>query len=82
MKNISILNQKIEDSLNYLYANDERLKPVLDYLTEHIRENIKSESLTVKEAFEMWLAIQEQYTNSVLLQTKLKEILDFRDFIP
>lgn len=79
MKNVDILLTKIEESLNYLYVTDEKLKPVLNYLTEFIRSNIKSESLTIKEAFEMWLAIQEQHTNSILLQTKLQEILDYRE---
>ena len=79
MKNTDILLQKINESLNYLYVTDEKLKPVLDYLTDLIRKGIKDEQLSVKDAFQMWLSIQEQHTNSILLQTKLQEILDYRE---
>ena len=79
MKNTDLLVQKIDASLNYFYSLDEKLKPVLDYLTERIVSGIASENITVSEAFNMWMAIQEHYTNSILLQTKLKEILEYRE---
>ena len=79
MKNTDLLFQKIEDSLTYLYSLDEKLKPLLDYLTDRMVKGLQDEEISVKEAFEMWLSIQEQYTNSILLQTKLKEILDYRE---
>lgn len=79
MKNNDLLCKKIDQSLQYLYETDQKLKPVLDYLTTVIQTGIKDESLSIKDAFQMWLAIQEQYTNSILLQTKLKEILEYKE---
>lgn len=42
-------------------------------------KKINEDEISVKEAYEMFFALQEQYTNSILVITKIQEILDFRD---
>lgn len=79
MKNNDILSKKIDESMNYLYSLDQKLKPMLDYLTDIMLKGMQNEQITVKDAFNMWLSLQEQYTNSILLQTKLKEIIDYNE---
>lgn len=79
MKNNDILSKKIDESMNYLYSLDQKLKPMLDYLSDIMLKGMQSEQITVKDAFNMWLSLQEQYTNSILLQTKLKEIIDYNE---
>ena len=39
---------------------------------------LKEEDIAFKDAFDMMLQTQEQYTNSILLITKIKEIIDFK----
>ena len=78
MKNNEVLSIKLEQALQYLYSQEEKLKPFLDYLTLFISKNIRQEDLSVKDAFEMFLKTQEHYTNSILLIAKIKEIIDFK----
>ena len=40
---------------------------------------ISEDEVTAKEAYEMFLGIQEYYTNSVLLITKIQEVIDYRE---
>ena len=78
MKNEALLSKKIEESLTYLYNQEQRLKPILDKL-EQIIISKKDEEISLIEALKIFLEIQNQYTNNILLITKIKEIIDFRD---
>ncbi len=79
MKNNDLLSKKIESALEYLYEQENLLKPYLTKLSDIIKKKIDEEELSAKEAFDMYLAIQSQYTNSFLLMAKLKEVIDFRE---
>lgn len=79
MRNTDLISQRLEKALEYLYEQDTKLKPLLEYLQDLIVREVHNENLTVREAFEMFLKIQEQYTNSIVLISKIKEIIDFKD---
>ena len=78
MKNDELLSQKLSNALLYLYNQEEKLKPYLDYLQQIMLKEIKQENLSAKDAFDMFIKIQEQYTNNILLITKIKEVIDFK----
>lgn len=79
MKNNKIIIEKLENALDYLYKQENDLKPYLEVLNKILLNKINNADLTVEQAFEMYCKIQEQYTNSILLITKVKEIIEFRD---
>lgn len=79
MKNTDIISTKLESSLAYLYEQEQKLKPLIDYLQNQLILGIKQENISIKDAFEMFFRIQEQYTNNILLITKIKEIIDFKE---
>ena len=79
MKNTDVIAKKLQDALSYLYNQESNLKPFINYLQDILLNAIDKENISVKDAFEMYLAIQKQYTDSVMLITKIKEIIDFKD---
>jgi hypothetical protein len=79
MRNTDLLVKKIDSALEYLYEQEQNLKPYLDKLSSIMKKKIDEEELSAKEAFNMYLAIQSQYTNNFLLMAKLKEMLDFKE---
>ena len=79
MKNNQVLIEKLENALDYLYKQENDLKPYLEVLNKILLAKINNSDLTVEQAFEMYCKIQEQYTNSILLITKIKEIIEFKD---
>ena len=78
MKNTDVISTKLQDALDFLYQQDAKLKPVLDLLTNILQERLSKDELSTKDAFDMLISIQEQYTNNILLITKVKEIIDFK----
>ena len=78
MRNSDVISGKLEEALTFLYEQDAKLKSTLDFLTGVMKDKLKSEELSAKDAFDMLVAIQEQYTNNILLITKIKEIIDFK----
>lgn len=76
MKNYELLTQKIDEGIQYIVDQNKKLDPLLTYLTEQMIN--KKEELTVKEIFEYHLRLQELKVNSLLLLTKMKEILDYK----
>lgn len=80
MRNTDLISKKLEEALCYLYNNEQKLKPLIEYLQSIMIDNIKKENISVKDAFNMFVQLQEQYTNNILLITKIKEIIDFKDF--
>ena len=79
MKNSELISKKLDEALTYLNEQETKLKPFLDILQEKLIEGIPKSELSVEQAFNMYLAIQKQYTDSILLMTKIKEIMDFKD---
>lgn len=79
MKNIDILKQNIEDGLMFIEKQQNEIRPLITYLTGIMKENINDGSLTAKDAFEMYIKLMELDTNSVLIISKMKEILTYSD---
>ena len=79
MKNKEVLTQKIEEAIKFISDNDKKLKPIYELLLDSLSKgNIDEVPFHVR--LDAFIKIQEQYTNSILLLTKLKEIIDFNDF--
>lgn len=76
MKNYELLTQKIDEGIQYIVDQNKKLDPLLTYLTEQMIA--KKEELTAKEIFEYHLRLQELKVNSLLLLTKMKEILEYK----
>lgn len=76
MKNYELLTQKIDEGIQYIVDQNKKLDPVLTYLTKQMID--KKEELTAKEIFEYHLRLQELKVNSLLLLTKMKEILEYK----
>ena len=76
MKNYELLTQKIDEGIQYIVNQNKKLDPLLTYLTEQMID--KKEELTAKEIFEYHLRLQELKVNSLLLLTKMKEILEYK----
>lgn len=77
MKNYELLTQKIDEGIQYIVDQNKKLDPLLTYLTEQMID--KKEELTAKEIFEYHLRLQELKVNSLLLLTKMKEILEYKN---
>lgn len=76
IKNYEILLEKIDAGIQYIEDQNKKLEPVLDYLTDQML--LKKEELTAKEIFEYHLKLQELKVNSLLLLTKMREILVYK----
>ena len=71
-----MLIQRIDEGIAYIEQQNKELQPVLDYLTQQIIE--RKEELTTKEIFEYHIKLQELKVNSVIVLTKMKEILHYK----
>lgn len=78
MKRTDVISKKLDEALDYLYRQEQEIKPFLDILSKIMNKKIKEEEITIDKAFEMYHKIHEQYTNSILLITKIKEIIEFK----
>lgn len=75
MKNYNLLIKKIEEGMIYIEEQDKKLEPVIDYLCDLIIE--KKEELDANKAFEYFLALKQQKVNSLLLLSKMQEVLNY-----
>lgn len=75
MKNIDLLIDKIDEGIKYIQDQNKKLDPVLTYLTEQMLE--RKEELTAREIFEYYIRLEELKVNSLLLETKMKEVLEY-----
>jgi hypothetical protein len=75
MKNIDLLIQKIDEGIKYIQDQNTKLDPVLSYLTEQMIE--RKEELTAREIFDYYIRLEELKVNSLLVETKMKEILEY-----
>ena len=78
MKNTDLICKKLDESLAYLYEQEEKLKPVLDLFLDIVINKAKQDDISFKDALQMLIQTQEQYTNTILLITKIREIIDFK----
>lgn len=79
MKNAEILTSKVQEGMKFLQEQEERIKPLIDYLQNVLQQKIKEQEISTRDAFDMFIRIQELYTNNILLLTKIKEILEFKE---
>ena len=77
MKNYQLLIQNIEDGLNYIQKQQETTRPIIDYLIRYINKHLPEEQLSVKEALQYYQTLMEQETNSILVISKMQEVLSF-----
>ena len=75
MKNINLLIDKIDEGIKYIQDQNKKLDPVLTYLTEQMLE--RKEELTAREIFEYYIRLEELKVNSLLVETKMKEVLEY-----
>ena len=66
----------ISSQLSFLISQQERVKPLIDSLSNILINNIDDNSLTCQEAFEMFKFLNEFYTNSSILIIKAMEVLN------
>lgn len=79
MRRSDIINNKLDEALAYLVEQETKLKPCLEKLGDLLLEKIHKDEVTVHEVFDMYTQIQQQYTDSILLITKIKEVLDYNE---
>ena len=77
MKNIDLLIDKIDEGIKYIQDQNKKLDPVLTYLTEQMLE--RKEELTAREIFEYYIRLEELKVNSLLVETKMKEVLEYME---
>ena len=75
MKNINLLIDKIDEGIKYIQDQNKKLDPVLTYLTEQMLE--RKEELTAREIFEYYIRLEELKVNPLLVETKMKEVLEY-----
>ena len=75
MKNIDLLIDKIDEGIKYIQDQNKKLDPVLTYLTEQMLE--RKEELTAREIFEYYIRLEELKVNPLLVETKMKEVLEY-----
>lgn len=77
MPNFQALIRKIDEGIAFVQKQDEKLSPVIDYLTEKCIE--QKEQLPPEKSFDYLLKLTNLKVESLLLLTKLKEIYDFSE---
>ena len=76
MKNNDLLIERIDEGIKYIQDQMEKLDPVLSYLSEQIIE--RKEELDTREIFEYFVRLEELKVNSLLVETKMREILNYK----
>lgn len=77
MKNYNLLIEKIDNGIKYLQEQSKKLDPVICYLEKQLIE--RKEELDAKDIFDFYIRLQELKVNSLLVECKMKEILDYQD---
>lgn len=70
--------EQLDKAINFLAEQEKELKPLITFL-QNLLLNKMTEDLTLEETVKIYVTLTEQYTNSVLLLTKVKEIMDARE---
>ena len=76
MKNYDLLIEKIDNGIKYLQEQSKKLDPVICYLEKQL---IERKELDAKDIFDFYIRLQELKVNSLLVECKMKEILDYQD---
>lgn len=76
MRNNDLLIERIDEGIKYIQDQMEKLDPVLSYLSEQIIE--RKEELDTREIFEYFVRLEELKVNSLLVETKMREILNYK----
>lgn len=77
MVNYKMLKESIEDGLSYIKEQQEKNRPIIDALTKVLINKLPEADLTFKEALSFYHMLMEQETNSILVITKMQEILNY-----
>lgn len=77
MKSKDLILQKIDNGIKYIQDLNEKLDPVISFLEKQMIE--KKEELDAKDIFEYYLRLQELKVNSLLIETKMREVLDYNE---
>lgn len=77
MKNIDKLVENIEEGLSYIKSQQEKTRPLIDALSTLLVNNIEEADLSYRELLSFYLNLMEQETNSILLITKMQEVLTY-----
>lgn len=75
MHNEDELIKKIDEGIRFLVRQDKKLTPVINFLTRSCVKDM--EKLSPDKKFEYLLQITNLKVESLLLLTKMKEILEF-----
>jgi len=80
MKNIDKLVENIEEGLSYIKEQQEKTRPIIDAMTVMLNNRISEldeSDLSFKELLSFYLTLMEQETNSILVITKMQEVLTY-----
>lgn len=77
MKNQELLLQRINEGIEYIQEQSLKLAPILSFLEQQML--LKKEELSAKDIFDYYVKLQELKVNSLLVECKMKEILEFKD---
>ena len=77
MKNYEVLQQNIADALSYIQTQQQILQPLITYLSKYLVDNMENSGLSYKECLEIYSKLMEQETNSILVISKMQEILTY-----
>ena len=77
MRNYELLKQRIDEGIKYIDEQNKKLQPVIDYLTEQCI--LRKEELPADKCFEYIIQFMQIKNECLLLDTKMREILDYCD---
>ena len=69
------LAEKLQEGIKFVQEQDEKLQPVIDYLTECCIKQM--DDLSPDKKFEYLIQVMNLKVESLLLLTKLKETLEY-----
>lgn len=79
MKNYTVLKERLDEGIKFLEQQQTKLMPLIDMLTEMALDKIKKETLSFTEVMAIYSQLMEQQTNSIMLLTKIKEIIEYTE---
>ena len=77
MKNIDKLVENIEDGLEYIKKQQEKIRPLIDALSTHLIDKLDEADLSYRELLSFYINLMEQETNSILVISKMQEVLTY-----
>ncbi len=81
MKNYTLLRTQLQEGINFVERQQTKLMPLIDFLSQELlNQQLKKDVLknvSFKETLEMYQSLMEQQTNSIMLLTKIQEVLKY-----